>query len=79
MDFIDKRLPVYAETEKRIGWRDIGLVRDGDYAVVMIEHEGRRIEIIRELLDGNFSHWISALGIEDAILKREEFSSTSRS
>jgi len=65
------RLPVYAETQKRIGYGGITLVREGDYAVVKIERpgdeEGGEVEVIREPLDSNFSHHISAIGIEETI------------
>jgi hypothetical protein len=65
----DNRLPVYAETQKRIGYGGITLVREGDYAVVKIEWNGCEIEVIREHLDGFFCHNISSLGIEQEILR----------
>jgi hypothetical protein len=65
--WIDTRLPTYTETQKRIGYGGITLVREGNYAVVKIEHEGREIEVIREVYDGNFSHNVSSIGIEAEI------------
>ena len=60
-------LAVYGETQRRIGYGHIILVREGDDAVVKIERGGKQIEVIREGLDGNFSHCVSPIGIESAI------------
>lgn len=68
---VDERLPIYAETEKRIGYGAITLVRRGEYACVDIEHRGRSIEVIREHVEGNFCHSITALGIAEEIEGRE--------
>lgn len=65
--WVDKRLPIYSETQKKTGYGGITLVREGSYAVVKIEHEGREIEVIREHLESNFSHNVSSIGIEAAI------------
>jgi hypothetical protein len=73
-DWVDTRLPVYAETQKRIGYGGITLVREGDYAVVKIEHEGQEIEVMREPCDNNFSHNVSSIGIEYAINRSKNVS-----
>jgi hypothetical protein len=42
----------------------IHLVRQGDHAVVEVEFPGGQIkEVIREHIDGPFSHWISEHGL----------------
>ena len=46
-----------------IGVTVIELVREGDYAVVRAEINGRYIELIRELLDSYFSHAVHSEGI----------------
>ena len=38
--------PEYARAREATGYGDIQLVRDGDYAVVKIEHEGQFVEVI---------------------------------
>lgn len=45
----------------------IHLVREGNYAVVKIEHNDEWIELIREHIDGPFSHIIEPSGIDAAI------------
>ncbi len=52
------------------GYGAIWLVREGDQAVVQIEHGGKVITVIREHLDANFCHCIEPLGIE-AVIKGE--------
>ncbi len=64
-------LPVYAETQKRIGYGSISLVAEDGCAVVKIEHEGREIEVIRERVGAPFSHNVSSIGIEAAIKRQE--------
>lgn len=42
----------------------VWLVRDGDYAVVRVEFpDGRIVEVIREHIDGAFSHNITEHGL----------------
>ena len=60
-------LPIYKKTQREIGYGDIWLRREGDYAVVEIEHKGQTVEVIRELYDSNFCHCISSLGIKEEI------------
>lgn len=51
------------------GYGAIHLLRDGDYAIVKVETvPGEWVEIIREPLDGQFSHIVEPLGIEQAML-----------
>lgn len=51
------------------GYGAIQLLRDGDYVIVKVETvPGEWIEVIRESLDGNFSHVVEPLGIEQAML-----------
>ncbi len=64
------RLPIYNETQKLIGYGDILLHRDGDYAVVSVfATNGRQVEIMRERLGGNFSHCVSPIGTKDCLDK----------
>lgn len=50
------------------GYGPIALRRVGEYAVVEIETlPGQWLEVIREHLDGNFSHIIEPLGIEEVM------------
>lgn len=42
---------------------NVWLMREGDYAVLYVERDGNYYEAIREHLDSNFSHNISAEGI----------------
>jgi hypothetical protein len=54
------------------GYGPIALRRLGDYAVVEIEiAPGEWLEVIREHVDGCFSHIIEPLGIEQLILAHE--------
>lgn len=42
----------------------IWLLRQGDYAVVLVEYpDGRQVEVIREYLDSPFSHYIHDWGL----------------
>jgi hypothetical protein len=41
----------------------IWLRREGNYAVVYVEKDGKSYEAIRELYDGNFSHYVSEHGL----------------
>jgi len=41
----------------------IYLVRSGDYALVKAEIDGRWVTVIKEHLDGNFSHIVEEGGI----------------
>lgn len=42
----------------------IWLRREGDHAVVLVKYpDGRQVEIIREHLDGQFSHYVHAWGL----------------
>ena len=45
----------------------IRLRRDGNYAVVEIEHEGNFVELIREYLEGPFCHIIEPAGIRQRV------------
>lgn len=64
-----KQSPVFRQQEAALlyGYGAIWLRREGDYAVVEIEHEGKTIAVIREALEANFCHCIEPLGIEDEI------------
>ena len=56
------------------GYRGVWLMRQGDQAIVLVETAEREwVEIIREQLDGQFSHAITSLGIECAIDGTEEY------
>ena len=61
--------PEYAKAQEMTGYGDIQLVREGDYAVVKIEHNGQFVEVMRERLDGQFSHFVTPIGILDEVLK----------
>jgi len=53
------------------GYGAIQLHRVGDYAIVSVEaRPGVWVEVIRELLDGSFSHIVEPLGIEEIFLKQ---------
>lgn len=42
----------------------IWLRREGDYAVVLVEYpDGKQVEVIREHVDGSFSHFIHDWGL----------------
>lgn len=56
-----------AAAQATYGYGPITLRREGDYAIVEVEHEGRMVEVIRENLDGNFCHSIMPMGIADCI------------
>lgn len=43
--------------------KGIWLRREGDYAVVYVEKDGKSYEAIREHIDGPFSHHISERGL----------------
>lgn len=47
----------------RISVSGVMLRRVGDHAVVEVEIDGRWVEVIREALDGNFSHIVEPRGI----------------
>lgn len=48
------------------GYGAIHLHRVGDYVIVSVEaRPGEWVEVIRELVDSNFSHIVEPLGIED--------------
>ncbi len=69
------KLPAYAEAQARTGHGGVWLLRSGDYAVVLVETRDREwVEILREHVEGNFSHSVTELGIEDAIKRTEEYS-----
>lgn len=53
------------------GYGDITLRREGDFAVVEIEYDGKIIPVIREHCDSNFCHTVTPLGIE-AIIEGKE-------
>jgi len=71
-DLLDAR-PVVALTpierqrqaQQQFGYGPIWLRREGEYAIVEIQHEGKWLEVIRVPLDANFSHCIEPLGIAD--------------
>ena len=45
----------------------VGLVALGDHAVVAVQFaDGRYAEVIRERMDGPFSHWVSDIGLAEA-------------
>lgn len=48
----------------------IHLYRNGDYAIVAVEIDGRWIEVIREFIDSNFSHIVEPEGIARAAAKQ---------
>ena len=50
----------------------IWLRREGNYAVVLVEHEGEFVEVIREHIEGPFSHIVEPTGICVAIEKSRE-------
>ena len=53
------------------GYGAIRLHREGDHAIVSVEaRPGKWVEVIRELADGNFSHIVEPIGIEE-VFKRE--------
>ena len=52
---------------KIVGYGPIMLRREGDYAIVEIEFNGKWREVIREFVDSNFSHIVEPLGIQEAI------------
>jgi hypothetical protein len=41
----------------------VWLVREGDYAIVKVERSGRWVEVIREHVEGPFSHICEPEGI----------------
>lgn len=47
----------------------IHLVREGNYAVVKVEVDGRWTEVCREYFDGNFSHIVESGGINRRIIE----------
>lgn len=53
------------EAQRAIGYGPIWLRRVGDYVIVEVEFDGEWVEVIREQLDGNFSHCIYPIGIQD--------------
>ena len=66
----DPRLRIYTEAQRRTGYGGISLVRKGDFAVVSVERPGfpgEMVEIIREHVDGMFSHHVSSIGVEECL------------
>jgi hypothetical protein len=57
----------YAAQFPEFNYIQIRLRRDGIYTVVSILHDGREIDVIREIFDNNFDHVITPDGIRDAI------------
>lgn len=47
------------------------LRRQGDHAIVEVEVEGVWVEIIKEHLDGNFSHIVEPAGIRQCITNQD--------
>lgn len=67
-------LAIYRETQERIGYGSISLERRGDYAVVCVfTRRGRRVPVMAEHLDGQFSQCVTELGIADALEGKAEF------
>lgn len=52
-----------SNTQTPVEVSGIWLQREGDDAVVMVERDGRWIEVIREHVDGPFSHIVEPSGI----------------
>lgn len=67
-DMSRRNSPAYRQRIAQLltGYGAIWLRREGDYAVVLLQEPNKSewIEVIREFLDGNFSHIIEPLGIE---------------
>ena len=61
-----------AMRERGVVEQAIWLRRKGDHVVVLIEHNGKWVELIREYLDSKFSHIIEPAGIARAILSAVE-------
>lgn len=60
--------------QRKHGYGPITLRREGDFAVVEIERGGiggQQVEVIREHVDGPFSHSITPLGIAEILEGRE--------
>lgn len=62
------------EAKRKIGYGPIWLRKSGDRILVEIEYNGKWYTVIRES-DGNFSHCVEPLGIENCI-ERCELSDT---
>ena len=62
----------YAKAVEKTGYGDILLVREGDYAIVKVMSGETWVEVMREALDGYFSHCVTSIGIDEAIEKRGE-------
>ena len=58
--------------QKATGYGPIWLRREGDYVIVEVEHAGEWIEVIREHIDGNFSHCVEPIGIQEAIRQADD-------
>jgi hypothetical protein len=55
------------------GYGPVWIHRSGDYLVVELEApDGSWVEVIREQVDGNYSHIIEPLGIEERFNRRAE-------
>ena len=51
------------------GYGPIWLRREGDYAIVEVEFDGEWVEVIREHIDGNFSHCVHPVGIQEQMYR----------
>lgn len=67
-DMSHRKSPAYQQRMAQLltGYGVIWLRREGDYAVVLLQEPNKSewIEVIRESLDGNFSHIIEPTGIQ---------------
>lgn len=53
------------QAQRATGYGPIWLRRVGDFAVVEVEFDGEWVEVIREHVDGNFSHCVHPVGIQE--------------
>ena len=49
----------------------IQLVRIGDYAIVNVEVDGKWVEVIREHVEGSFSHIVEPSGIRTKLAAKK--------
>lgn len=49
------------------GYGSIHLERTGNHVIVQVESQGKWITVIKEHLDGNFSHTVHPIGILEEI------------
>ena len=56
-----------AEAQEVCGYGPIWLKREGPWVLVQVECDGEWITVIKEHIDGNFSHCVEPQGIVEAL------------